>query len=294
LSETTELKGSIRVGLTYTVAGYFLPRHYARFVRNYPDIRIELSELPRAAIEEGLKEGTLDIAVMLVSNLEDRERIASETLFRSRRRLWLPVEHPLLQADTIDFADVAQAPYIMLTVDEAHQTASRYWGPTGLQPNVIFVTSSVEAVRSMVADGLASPSSPTWSIGLGRWRASESSSAMFRRRSRRWTSVWLGGNPRNWRERRGRSRTSLAFPSTAEFETFFYLYAASHPAQNRVDFVPARTQDLACAGGGQDRKLESQRRNCAAIAQVGNECRQFPWGGAALGFLDTRRDSHST
>ena len=101
-----------------------------------------------------MKDGTLDIAVMLVSNLEDRERIASETLFRSRRRLWLPVEHPLLQADTIDFADVSQAPYIMLTVDEAHQTAARYWGPTGLHPNVIFVTSSVEAVRSMVADGL--------------------------------------------------------------------------------------------------------------------------------------------
>ena len=182
LSETTELKGSIRVGLTYTVSGYFLPRHYARFTRNYPDIRIELNELPRAAIEEGLKDGTLDIAVMLVSNLEDRERIASETLFRSRRRLWLPVEHPLLQADTIDFADVSQAPYIMLTVDEAHQTAARYWGPTGLHPNVIFVTSSVEAVRSMVADGLgvtilSDMVYRPWSLEGQRTRATQSRDA---------------------------------------------------------------------------------------------------------------------
>ena len=111
-------------------------------------------ELPRAAIEDGLKDGTLDVAVMLVSNLQDREFIASETLFRSRRRLWLPVEHPLLHADSIDLADVAGAPYIMLSVDEANQTASRYWAPSGLDPNVIFTTSSVEAVRSMVADGL--------------------------------------------------------------------------------------------------------------------------------------------
>jgi DNA-binding transcriptional LysR family regulator len=81
LSETTELKGSIRVGLTYTVSGYFLPRHYARFTRNYPDIRIELNELPRAAIEEGVNDGTPDIAVMLVSNLEDRERIAWRRCF---------------------------------------------------------------------------------------------------------------------------------------------------------------------------------------------------------------------
>jgi len=154
LSETTALKGAIRVGVTYTVAGYFLPRHYTRFARNYPDIRVELNELPRAAIERGLKDGALDIAVMLVSNLQDREFIASETLFRSRRRLWLPVEHPLLHADSIDLADVANAPYIMLSVDEANQTASRYWAPSGLDPNVIFTTSSVEAVRSMVADGL--------------------------------------------------------------------------------------------------------------------------------------------
>jgi DNA-binding transcriptional LysR family regulator len=42
----------------------------------------------------------------------------------------------------------------MLTVDEANQTASRYWKPTGLRPNIVFKTSSVEAVRSMVADGM--------------------------------------------------------------------------------------------------------------------------------------------
>jgi DNA-binding transcriptional LysR family regulator len=154
LTQTTSVKGLIRVGLTYTVAGYFLPRHYSRFVRNYPDVQVQLFELPRTAIEIGLKDRTLDIAVMLVSNLRDRAAIASETLLRSRRRLWLPADHSMLQAERIDLAEVSKAPYIVLSVDEAHQTASRYWEPTGFRPNVIFTTSSVEAVRSMVADGL--------------------------------------------------------------------------------------------------------------------------------------------
>ena len=154
LTEDRPLTGVVRVGVTYTVAGYFLPPHFARFARAYPDIKVELTEQPRSAIEEGLKAGALDIAVVLVSNLQDRNSLAYETLFRSRRRLWLPVEHPLLAAERIDFADVAKAPYVMLSVDEANQTAARYWEPTGLSPNVIFVTSSVEAVRSMVADGL--------------------------------------------------------------------------------------------------------------------------------------------
>jgi DNA-binding transcriptional LysR family regulator len=154
LTEERGLRGLVRVCVTYTVAGYFLPPHYARFARAYPDIKVELTELPRPAIEQGLKDDAFDLAVMLVSNLQDREALAYETLFRSRRRLWLPVEHPLLSAESITLHDVAPLPYVALTVDEATQTASRYWAPTGRSPNAIFATSSVEAVRSMVADGL--------------------------------------------------------------------------------------------------------------------------------------------
>lgn len=154
LTEEKAISGTVRLGVTYTVAGYFLPRHYARFKRSFPRIRVSIHELPRDAIERGLRDGTLDMAVMLVSNIHDRSQLAYETLFRSRRRLWLPVEHPLLQSDTITLEDVAPLPYIMLTVDEASKTAHLYWKPTGLRPNTVISTSSVEAVRSMVADGI--------------------------------------------------------------------------------------------------------------------------------------------
>jgi len=154
LSEDSALTGTVRIGVSYTVAGYFLPRHYTRFWRSYPRIRAELHELPRDDIEAGLKDGSLDLAVMLVSNLQDRKHLAHETLLRSRRRLWLPVEHPLLAAETVTLADVAREPYVMLTVDEANETAARYWKPTGLRPEIVFKTSSVEAVRSLVADGI--------------------------------------------------------------------------------------------------------------------------------------------
>ncbi len=154
LTEDAALSGTVRIGVSYTVAGYFLPRHFTRFTRSHPRIKAELHELPRDAVEGGLRDGSLDLAVMLVSNLQDRKHLAFETLLRSRRRLWLPVEHPLLNAETISLEDVAREPYVMLTIDEASRTAARYWKPTGLKPNVVFRTSSVEAVRSMVADGI--------------------------------------------------------------------------------------------------------------------------------------------
>ena len=154
LTEDTSHTGRVRVGVTYTVAGYFLPRHLARFSRTYPGIKVDLVELPREAIEGGIVNRTLDIAVMLVSNLQNRRDTTYETLVYSRRRLWLSVEHPLLRASAPTLEDIAKEPYIMLTVDEAGKTAERYWKPTGLRPRTIIRTSSVEAVRGMVAAGM--------------------------------------------------------------------------------------------------------------------------------------------
>ncbi len=48
-------------------------------------------------------------------------------------------------------SDLAEHPYVLLTVDEADQTTRQYWGD--LRPRVFVETSSIEAVRSIVANG---------------------------------------------------------------------------------------------------------------------------------------------
>lgn len=154
LGEETRAQGRVRLGMSYTVAGYFMSRHYAAFRRSYPGIVLELHELPRPAIEAALVDGGLDLSVMLTSNLSNRAALDFETLFRSRRRLWLGTDHPLLALPAVPLAEVVRQPYIMLTVDEADQTQARFWKGFGLEPEVMFATSSVEAVRSLVAAGM--------------------------------------------------------------------------------------------------------------------------------------------
>jgi DNA-binding transcriptional LysR family regulator len=149
-----EVEGTVQVAVTYTVAGYFLPPLLARFARTFPDVEIRLRELDRNEIEKGIVSGDLDLAVMLVSNLRDKKRIDSEVLLRSRRRLWASADHPLMELEQVSLADVAREPYLMLTIDEAEKTAMRYWRKTDFRPRVIFATSSVEAIRSMVATGM--------------------------------------------------------------------------------------------------------------------------------------------
>jgi DNA-binding transcriptional LysR family regulator len=148
------LFGTVRVGVTYTVSGYFLPRHQIRFQASFPGITVELFEAPRDVLERALVDGVLDLAVMLVSNLRDNAMLASETLLRSPRRLWLAPNHPLTRTERVHLAQIATYPYVMLTVDEAKHTSMRYWSAASLEPKAIFRTSSVEAVRSMVAGGM--------------------------------------------------------------------------------------------------------------------------------------------
>ncbi len=146
------VKGTISIAATYTVIGYFLPPHLDRLNQFFPNLDIRISELNRESIEEGLLSNRFDIAVVLTSNLNNPE-IETQTLLRSSRRLWAANSHEFIRQGKATFEDISKQDYIMLTVDEAAHTTMRYWSLSAYQPNVRLRTSSVEAVRSMVANG---------------------------------------------------------------------------------------------------------------------------------------------
>lgn len=148
----SNMSGVIRLAATYTVIGYFLPYHLGRLTQLYPGLDIQIVELNRQSIEEQLQAGQIDMAVALTSNIQN-PMIETMTLLRSQRRLWVPAGHPLGNRDRIALRDIAREPYIMLTVDEAAHTSMKYWNANNCVPDVKLRTSSVEAARSMVANG---------------------------------------------------------------------------------------------------------------------------------------------
>jgi DNA-binding transcriptional LysR family regulator len=151
--ESAQVTGLLTLGASYTVLGYFLPNHLQRFEQLHPLITVNVIETARDAIEEGVNAQRYDMGLLLTSNVVQR-KLAIETFFGSPRRLWVPAKHPLLERSEVTLADVAKEPYIMLTVDEAATTSLKYWGMTPHRPRIKLRTSSVEAVRSTVANGL--------------------------------------------------------------------------------------------------------------------------------------------
>lgn len=145
----SDISGDLALGVTITVAGYFLAPLLARFTRTFPNIHVKLLEYPRDKVEEMLMEGKLDLAVLLVSNVNNAD-LSIETLVCSRRRLWTSVNSPLSKKKTITLKDVLKEPYIQLMIDEAGTTHMNFWHQYNNTPQIIFRTESIEAIRSMV------------------------------------------------------------------------------------------------------------------------------------------------
>ena len=149
----SELDGRISLAATITVMGYFLAPLLARFQRMFPNIEVRVVEAKRSEIERGLLHEDFDLAVMLSSNLSDRKKFLSHTLVNSMRRLWLPSGHTLLKNDVVTLRDVALLPYIQLIIDDAESSTAVYWRRHKLAPNIVIRTESVEAIRSLIANG---------------------------------------------------------------------------------------------------------------------------------------------
>ncbi len=152
-SEQERASGTLQLGVTSLVAGYVLSDLLARYRRAFPAVEVGAIEDNGDYLEHLLVGGELDVAVMVISNLRDRMALQAEILEVSPYRLWLPLGHPLGQAEIIGINDIVTEPLIMLTVDEIEENTDKLLAALGARPHVAFRTRSVEAVRSLVATG---------------------------------------------------------------------------------------------------------------------------------------------
>ena len=147
------LTGSVRIAASYTLLGYFLPELMARFRASYPDVSMHLQDMTRRDIEAAVLAGTVDIGIVILSNVQDQERFGHAVLVRSRRQLWVAPTHPLAQIRSPSLRDIAAHPYLLLTTDEGEHSALQYWQQHGLHPDIIMRTGSIEALRGLVGHG---------------------------------------------------------------------------------------------------------------------------------------------
>lgn len=167
--EAGEAAGRLSLGVTSLVAGYVLSDILSRFRRAWPKVELSAIEDNGEYLQHLLIGGELDVAVLLTSSIRDRAALHVETLLVSPYRLWLPLGHPLTDAEAISLDDLAGEQVILLTVDEIEESTRALMAAMKVRPPIAFRTRSVEAVRSLVATGAGIAILPTlvyrpWSL----------------------------------------------------------------------------------------------------------------------------------
>jgi DNA-binding transcriptional LysR family regulator len=148
------VSGVLNLAASYTLLGYYLLPFIAKFQKLNPLARIVPVEQDRVQLEASIGAGDVELGLALTSNMLEPKRFDRLVLARSRRQLWVSASHPLADLPLVSLRDVAPYPYILPMVDEGDVAAMRYWDRARLKPASVLRTSSMEAVREMVALGL--------------------------------------------------------------------------------------------------------------------------------------------
>ncbi|MBE6177678.1 MAG: hydrogen peroxide-inducible genes activator [Rikenellaceae bacterium] len=108
-----ETSGKLRLGVIPTIAPYLMHRFIPTFVRDYPKVELEISEMKTADIVEALKHDRIDAA--LVAGGTCGEGIQEHDLFNDRFYIYVSPENPLYERSNIRIEDIDLRELVILS-----------------------------------------------------------------------------------------------------------------------------------------------------------------------------------
>jgi LysR family transcriptional regulator, hydrogen peroxide-inducible genes activator len=151
--QSTDLRGSVAVGVIPTVAPYLMPSYAARFAKRYPDAKLRIVEDTTSVLVEGLRDLSLDVAILaLPLRHKDLELfpIRTEPLFAA-----LSTHHPHASAKSLALKDLRGESFVMLRDghcfrDLSIDTCTR----ARITPHIAFESGQFSSLLGMVAAGV--------------------------------------------------------------------------------------------------------------------------------------------
>jgi DNA-binding transcriptional LysR family regulator len=145
--------GTLSIGVTSLVAGYYLSELLSRFRRNCPEVSVQVTEETPQFLEHLLINGELDVAIMISNVLGEPQALVVEVLTRSPNRVWMASGHPLAARDDLTLADCAAFDQVVLEADRIGELMRAAWARRQVKVRTLMRSTSLEAVRSLVGAG---------------------------------------------------------------------------------------------------------------------------------------------
>jgi len=145
------VSGAITVGCFVTLAPFFVPRLISRLKEDHPGLRVQLTEGTLDTLQQHLKSGHLEMA--LIYALELDATLESEDLTVIQPHVLLPATHRLAQQRSVSLKAIQDEPMILLDLPHSRDYFQQLFQHLGISPRIDHRTASFELVRGLVARG---------------------------------------------------------------------------------------------------------------------------------------------
>ncbi len=142
----------LHIGCFHTFGPYLLPEMLKRLMAEDPQTEVSLIEGDQRRVTEALRAGEVELALLYDLDLTDD--LATLPLMDLLPYVLLPEGHPLAAKTTIDPADLADLPMVLLNAPPSADYFPRLLRDAGVEPRIAYRSSSLETVRGLVGQGL--------------------------------------------------------------------------------------------------------------------------------------------
>ncbi|PAE19162.1 LysR family transcriptional regulator [Bacillus sp. 7504-2] len=154
LNDLTNLKrGEIQIGLPPIIGSLFFPNIMANFHKEYPNIKMNVTEYGAAKVVKSVKDGELDLGVAVLP--VDGRTFNIYPIVEERMKLLVHHEHRLASLKKVHLKELKDEELIFYHEDFAlHDIMWKKFIESGFEPKILFKSSQWDLMSEMVAANL--------------------------------------------------------------------------------------------------------------------------------------------
>lgn len=146
------MKGPITIGIFHSLGSYVLPRLLAAIKKKYPETELSIFEGDQKEIQDALKNGTIEIALIYDIGLD--KEMEFQTLKTLHPYLILSGNSPFAQKKNLTLNDLKDEPLVLLDLPYSREYFYSIFQRAGFMPKIGYKTKSVPMLRSLIANNL--------------------------------------------------------------------------------------------------------------------------------------------
>jgi DNA-binding transcriptional LysR family regulator len=147
---THDLSGPLELGCLVPIAPVIAPALCRTFLEEHPAVSLALVEAGQAPLLEGLRDGTLSVA--LTYDLELADDILFEPLAELPPHAVFAPDHPLAARASVQMAELAEETLVLLDLPHSREYFRSLFAAAGVTPRIGHRSAQPEAIRTFVAN----------------------------------------------------------------------------------------------------------------------------------------------